>query len=108
MKNFFDFLEYKWAENVVAYDVKRGKQKPVYGMGRHNHENTVIVPGGWKWTATLSGDDTFLPHYLRTIVERTGLGCFGVVPFVERSCVICTSAIGRTLRRGQRADRRDG
>jgi hypothetical protein len=30
-------------------------------MGRHNHENTVIVPGGWKWTATLSGDDTFLP-----------------------------------------------
>lgn len=28
-------------------------------MGRHNHENTVVVPGGWKWTATLSGDDTF-------------------------------------------------
>jgi hypothetical protein len=28
-------------------------------MGRHNHENTVIIPGGWKWTASLSGDDTF-------------------------------------------------
>ena len=28
-------------------------------MGRHNHENTVVVPGGWKWTASLSGDDTF-------------------------------------------------
>ncbi|MEO5986244.1 MAG: alkaline phosphatase PhoX [Candidatus Limnocylindria bacterium] len=28
-------------------------------MGRHNHENTVIVPGGWKKTVSLSGDDTF-------------------------------------------------
>ena len=29
--------------------------------GRHNHENTVIVPGGWSETVALSGDDTFLP-----------------------------------------------
>lgn len=28
-------------------------------MGRHNHENTVVVPGGWKQIASLSGDDTF-------------------------------------------------
>lgn len=28
-------------------------------MGRHNHENTVVIPGGWKWTSTLSSDDTF-------------------------------------------------
>ena len=29
-------------------------------MGRHNHENTVIVPGGWDETVALSGDDTFV------------------------------------------------
>lgn len=29
------------------------------GLGRHNHENTVVVPGGWDDLAVLSGDDTF-------------------------------------------------
>ena len=28
-------------------------------MGRFNHENTVVVPGGWTDVVTLSGDDTF-------------------------------------------------
>jgi hypothetical protein len=28
-------------------------------QGRHNHENTVVVPGGWDAIAALSGDDTF-------------------------------------------------
>jgi hypothetical protein len=28
-------------------------------MGRHNHENAIVVPGGWKDVAVLSGDDTF-------------------------------------------------
>jgi hypothetical protein len=28
-------------------------------MGRHNHENTVVVPGGWDDIVALSGDDTF-------------------------------------------------
>jgi hypothetical protein len=28
-------------------------------MGRHNHENTVVIPGGWNQIAMLSGDDTF-------------------------------------------------
>ena len=27
--------------------------------GRHNHENQVIVPGGWAGIVALSGDDTF-------------------------------------------------
>ncbi|MGH2657625.1 MAG: hypothetical protein ACRDIZ_13190 [Actinomycetota bacterium] len=31
----------------------------VPGMGRHNHENTVPVPGGWNQLALLSTDDTF-------------------------------------------------
>jgi hypothetical protein len=31
----------------------------VPGMGRHNHENSVVVPGGWNQFAVLSTDDTF-------------------------------------------------
>ena len=30
---------------VVALDVKTGKHRPIYGMGRHNHENSVPIPG---------------------------------------------------------------
>ena len=30
---------------VVAYDPKTGKHKTIYGMGRHNHENDVAIPG---------------------------------------------------------------
>jgi hypothetical protein len=43
---------------VVALDVKSGKHKPIYGMGRHNHENSVAIPGYGK-PVVLSGDDTF-------------------------------------------------
>jgi hypothetical protein len=32
----------------------------ILGAGRHNHENTVVVPGGWRHkVVALSGDDTF-------------------------------------------------
>ena len=30
---------------VVAYDVRNGAYKSIYGMGRHNHENAVGIPG---------------------------------------------------------------
>jgi Alkaline phosphatase PhoX len=43
---------------VVAHDVKSGKTKTIYGMGRHNHENSVAVPG-FDELVLLSGDDTF-------------------------------------------------
>src|SRR5688500_15516577 len=43
---------------VVAYDVKGGTYKSIYGMGRHNHENAVGVPG-YGYPVVLSGDDTF-------------------------------------------------
>jgi hypothetical protein len=43
---------------VVAYDVRNGKYKPIYGMGRHNHENSVAIPG-FGHPVVLSGDDTF-------------------------------------------------
>jgi hypothetical protein len=44
---------------VVAYDVKSGAYRAIYGMGRHNHENSVAVPG-YGHPVVLSGDDTFL------------------------------------------------
>jgi hypothetical protein len=43
---------------VVAYDVRTGKSHPIYGMGRHNHENSVPLPG-FDELVVLSGDDTF-------------------------------------------------
>jgi hypothetical protein len=43
---------------VVAYDVKNGKRRPIWGMGRHNHENSVAIPG-FDDVVLLSGDDTF-------------------------------------------------
>jgi hypothetical protein len=43
---------------VVAYDVRTGKHRPILGMGRHNHENAVAIPG-FNELMVLSGDDTF-------------------------------------------------
>ncbi|MEA2613642.1 MAG: hypothetical protein QOI52_1601 [Chloroflexota bacterium] len=43
---------------VVALDVKTGKQRPIWGMGRLNHENAVALPGFGE-VVLLSGDDTF-------------------------------------------------
>jgi glycerophosphoryl diester phosphodiesterase len=43
---------------VVAYDVKSGEYRSIYGMGRHNHENAVGLPG-YGYPVVLSGDDTF-------------------------------------------------
>lgn len=44
---------------AVALDTKTGSYGAIPGMGRHNHENSVVVPGGWNEIAILSGDDTF-------------------------------------------------
>jgi len=43
---------------VVALDTKSGEHRSIYGMGRHNHENDVGVPG-YGHPVVLSGDDTF-------------------------------------------------
>ena len=43
---------------VVAYDIKSGAFKSIYGMGRYNHENAVGIPGYGR-PVVLSGDDTF-------------------------------------------------
>jgi hypothetical protein len=43
---------------VLAYDVKAKQTHVIYGMGRHNHENDVAIPG-FDDLVVLSGDDTF-------------------------------------------------
>jgi len=43
----------------VWLDTNTNTFAPITRMGRHNHENTVVVPGGWNELAVLSGDDTF-------------------------------------------------
>jgi Bacterial protein of unknown function (DUF839) len=58
---------------VVALDVKTGKHKPIHGMGRHNHENSVPIPG-FGYPVVLSGDDTF------TSGPLTGVFPAGAVP----------------------------
>ncbi|MGB7817596.1 MAG: hypothetical protein WBL35_02515 [Ornithinibacter sp.] len=42
----------------VAYDVKSGDYRTIYGMGRLNHENEVAL-SGYDGIAVLTGDDTF-------------------------------------------------
>jgi hypothetical protein len=44
---------------VVGLDALNGKKYEIPGLGRMNHENTVIVPGGWDKIVALTGDDTF-------------------------------------------------
>jgi hypothetical protein len=58
---------------VVALDVRTGVNQPIYGMGRHNHENSVAVPG-FGHPVVLSGDDTF------TSGPLTGVFPAGAVP----------------------------
>jgi hypothetical protein len=43
---------------VLALDVKSRQYRVIYGMGRHNHENDVAIPG-FDDLVVLSGDDTF-------------------------------------------------
>jgi hypothetical protein len=43
---------------VVALDIESGEYTAIYGMGRHNHENSVAIPG-YDDLVVLSGDDTF-------------------------------------------------
>ncbi len=58
---------------VVALDVRSGKTTQIYGMGRHNHENAVAIPG-YRGPVVLSGDDTF------TSGPLTGVFATGEVP----------------------------
>jgi hypothetical protein len=50
---------YRQAGYSVALNTSTGSFHQIAGAGRHNHENTVVVPGGWDDVVSLSGDDTF-------------------------------------------------
>ncbi|MGZ5213673.1 MAG: alkaline phosphatase PhoX [Actinomycetota bacterium] len=43
----------------VALDPVSGEYTQIAGLGRMNHENSVVVPGGWNKIAVVTGDDTF-------------------------------------------------
>ena len=43
---------------VAAHDIKSGETRSIFGMGRHNHENSVGLRG-YGHPVLLSGDDTF-------------------------------------------------
>jgi uncharacterized protein DUF839 len=43
---------------VVAHDPKTKEFRPIYGLGRMNHENAVAIPG-YGHPVLLTGDDTF-------------------------------------------------
>jgi hypothetical protein len=57
---------------VVALDVKNGKTYPIPGMGRHNHENSVPIPG-YDDLVVLSGDDTFTSGPLNGVTFPPGI-----------------------------------
>jgi Bacterial protein of unknown function (DUF839) len=44
---------------AVVLDPVTGEFTQVAGMGRHNHENVMVLPGAWDKIAVISGDDTF-------------------------------------------------
>jgi hypothetical protein len=50
---------YRQAGYSVWLDAKTGAYKTIPGLGRMNHENTVVVPGGWNSVVAVTGDDTF-------------------------------------------------
>ena len=51
---------FRQAGYSVALNTKTGEFDDIPVAGRHNHENMVVVPGGWTETVAISGDDTFL------------------------------------------------
>jgi serralysin len=46
---------------AVAIDEKSGAVRTIWGMGRHNHENSVAIPG-YRHPVVLSGDDAFVSN----------------------------------------------
>ncbi len=61
----------------VVLNTETGDFAAVPGMGRLNHENTVIVPGGWDELAMLTTDDTFTAAtsqlYLYTAADQDAI-----------------------------------
>ena len=54
----------------LALDIESRQYHAIYGMGRHNHENDVAIPG-FDELVVLSGDDTFTSGPLTDPGRRT-------------------------------------
>jgi hypothetical protein len=60
------------------YNTVTKKYDVIAGAGRHNHENTVVIPGGWRHkVVALSGDDTFTTTSTTTRPNLSQLYMFG-------------------------------
>ena len=57
---------------VVALDTQTHKRYEIPGMGRHNHENSVPIPG-YHDLVVLSGDDTFTSGPLTGVTFPAGV-----------------------------------
>jgi hypothetical protein len=53
--------EARQAGVVVAHDARAGKSTTIWGMGRHNHENDVAIPG-YDDLVVVSSDDSFVSN----------------------------------------------
>ena len=56
---FFAPEDLREAGYTVALDTATGESSPIPGLGRLNHENTVVVGSGWGGVALMTTDDTF-------------------------------------------------
>jgi hypothetical protein len=56
---------------AVLLDPASGEFRPVAGLGRMNHENSIVVPGGWGGVTMLTGDDTFSAPSSQLYMFRT-------------------------------------
>jgi hypothetical protein len=57
---------------VLALDPDTGDYQTIYGMGRHNHENDVAIPG-FDDLVVFSGDDTFTSGPLTGVTFPAGV-----------------------------------
>jgi serralysin len=58
---------------VIARDTTTGETRPIWGMGRHNHENSLALTG-YNVPIVLSGDDTFLTNPASSQLYMYGAG----------------------------------
>jgi hypothetical protein len=57
---------------AVVYDVRSGRYTQVAGMGRLNHENSVVIPGRWRRHSIWTTDDTFTAGTSQLYMYLTG------------------------------------
>ena len=74
----------KEAGLVVAYNPENGKVRTIPGMGRHNHENSVPIPG-YGHPVVLSGDDTFTSGALTLPGATPELGQSQLYSYIAKS-----------------------